>query len=282
MYTGNFWMQLNMRLRNSGPTGYGILRYELPSTEDAEPLSSDPAYPGRLDVDWSMRQARRQRSLRRVKLPAPTRVITMLGTQNRLAEDGRLVWALNNISFIEQPTPLLHSVKLEINEETDKFVSQEQIPTKYNYSLPPDDVVNGLTIFSEAGTQVIKVEKDEVVDFVFQNAASLNGAKEVHPWHLHLHNFWLLGYGERGVFWTEEDMESYRTRRAVSRNTLTLFPDSWTAIRVKFDNAGVAHFRKLSFFDFMSTLAKVAYCIQACLTKSDLHLTFCRSRASIT
>lgn len=85
-----------MRHRKRGPTGYGILRYELPSTEEAYPLRSPPAWPARDDTDWSLKQVRRLRSLRRVKLPKPSRVITMIGTQNRLLEDGRLVWSMNN------------------------------------------------------------------------------------------------------------------------------------------------------------------------------------------
>lgn len=58
-----------------------------------------------------------------------------------------------------------------------------------------------------------------------------------------MHNFWVLAYGDFRKAWSETDVERYETRRAVSRNTFTLYPGSWTAIRVKFDNPGVAHFR---------------------------------------
>ena len=62
--------------------------------------------------------------------------------------------------------------------------------------------------------------------------------------HLHLHNFWVLRYGDSNTVETFEDRLSY-TRKvdAVSRNTFNLYPNAWVAIRVKFDNAGVAPFR---------------------------------------
>lgn len=67
--------------------------------------------------------------------------------------------------------------------------------------------------------------------------------------HLHLHNFWVLAYGNQdGSAWTPADKKSYDLRRPVSRNTFNLHTDSWTAIRVKFDNPGVAFMRKFATF----------------------------------
>lgn len=62
--------------------------------------------------------------------------------------------------------------------------------------------------------------------------------------HLHMHNFWQLAFGEEHEPWSEEDEAGYDTTTAVFRNTFSLYPGSWTAIRVKFDNPGMAHFRK--------------------------------------
>lgn len=61
--------------------------------------------------------------------------------------------------------------------------------------------------------------------------------------HLHLHNFWVLAYGEEHVPWTPADTDSYDLNTAVSRNTFSLLPGGWTAIRLKADNPGTAHFR---------------------------------------
>lgn len=249
-------MQLNMRHRKNGPTGYGILRYSLPTTKKATPRQTPSTFPSRSDVNWSLRQARRLKSLSPVHHTMPSqahRVVTVLGTQNRLGNPttGRLVWTMNNISFTEPKTPILHAVKLGIRQ---KYVSAPNIPTPFNYSLPLSKA--GLPITARNGTNVLKVKLGEVVDFVFQNTVSLSGAEEVHPWHLHLGNMWILGYGDNHATWTPSEVSKYKKFKSVERNTFNLYPNSWTAIRVRFDNAGIALFRKfLTLFSvFLSAL----------------------------
>lgn len=236
-------MQLNMRHRNTGPMSYGILRYRTRGTVNAVPERIMPPFPSRDDVDWSLRQARRMKSLKPAKIPLKAdRRITILGTQNRLDyTTGRLVWSINNISFIESETPIMHAVKYNVPQP---YVRAPQIPTKYNYSKTLQDA--GLPIVSKDGTQMFRFKLGEVVDFVFQNTVALNGANEIHPWHLHLHNFWVLGFGDYRVPWTPKEEKKYKLYRSIERNTFSLYPASWTAIRVRFDNPGVAHFRKLS------------------------------------
>lgn len=60
-----------------------------------------------------------------------------------------------------------------------------------------------------------------------------------------MHDVWILGYGDVGSEWKENMVEDYDLQQATFRNTFSVFPDSWTSVRVKFDNAGVALFRKL-------------------------------------
>lgn len=62
-----------------------------------------------------------------------------------------------------------------------------------------------------------------------------------------MHDIWVLGYGDIGSEWEPNMMAKFDLRKATYRNTFTVFPDSWTVVRVKFDNAGVALFRKLTF-----------------------------------
>lgn len=236
-------MQLNMRHRKTGPMSYGILRYHTRGTVNAVPKRIMPPFPSRDDLNWSLRQARQLKSLHPAEIPRKVnRRITILGTQNRLDyETGRMVWSINNISFIESETPILHAVKFSVRQP---YVSAPQIPTKYNYSKTLQDA--GLPIVSKDGTQMFKFKQGEVVDFVFQNTKDLNGADEIHPWHLHLHNFWVLGFGDYQVPWTPKEETKYKMYWAVERNTFNLYPASWTAIRVKFDNPGIALFRKFS------------------------------------
>lgn len=40
------------------------------------------------------------------------------------------------------------------------------------------------------------VEKGDVVELVIANGWALNHVSEQHPWHLHGHSFWVLGFGQ--------------------------------------------------------------------------------------
>jgi L-ascorbate oxidase len=73
---------------------------------------------------------------------------------------------------------------------------------------------------------------------VLQNALALNGAAEVHAWHLHGHSFWIVGQGN-GTFDSETDPDSFNLVNPVRRDTASLWPYGWTALRFKADNVGV-------------------------------------------
>ena len=142
-------------------------------------------------------------------------------------EDGRLAWALNNISVVHGQTPILHAVKLGVSEETESYVSKDSIPTEYNFSRPLTE--NGLPIYAIAGTHVIKVRKNEVVDFVLQNTAGVDGPGDIHPWHMHLHNFWVLGYGAPG-----SPIRSLETRSSCTLGRGQLSESRWTTPEQRF------------------------------------------------
>lgn len=138
---------------------------------------------------------------------------------------------MNYIAHVVPVTPMLHAVKYRVHVETGKYVSRPYEPEGYQYSGRAE---RGK--MSEEGVHVVKIAKDEVVDIVFQNTKRF-----YHTWHFHMHDFWILGYGDRHSPWTPADEKHYQLRDvALARNTFTLYPSSWTAIRVKFDNPGVA------------------------------------------
>ncbi|KAI3951297.1 hypothetical protein MKW92_041783 [Papaver armeniacum] len=79
----------------------------------------------------------------------------------------------------------------------------------------------------------------EIVDVILQNANVLGeGVSEFHPWHLHGHDFWVLGYGE-GKFSEENDEKNLNLKNPPLRNTVVVYPYGWTAIRFIADNPGV-------------------------------------------
>uniref|UniRef100_A0A0R0EHK2 L-ascorbate oxidase n=1 Tax=Glycine max TaxID=3847 RepID=A0A0R0EHK2_SOYBN len=88
------------------------------------------------------------------------------------------------------------------------------------------------------GNGVYMFNLNEVVDVILQNANQLIGnGSEIHPWHLHGHDFWVLGYGE-GKF-KSGDVKKFNFTQAPLRNTAVIFPYGWTALRFKADNPGV-------------------------------------------
>lgn len=171
-------MQTNIRHRKKGPQGLAILRYSV-NSGDKKPVRRPPHPPGKEDIDWSLRHARRFVSRKVVDLPPANRTFVYLGTQNK-QPNGRILWALNNISYTDPPSPVLHSIALGVYEDTREYVQQTWIPTPFNYAQNLTDA--GLPIATKTGAQVVKVKKDEVIDWVFQNTVSLSGAGEIHPW----------------------------------------------------------------------------------------------------
>lgn len=243
-----------MRLReadpgqDSLPRGLHVLRYPDNSGE-MYPNRRVPSPPEAEDVNWSIHQAQRVRSKKPSGCPLKAdRRFTIVGTQGYLnitdTPDGRILQnyaiSINNYSFLTPSTPVLHAVKFGIESETSKYVEQLTIPTEFDYLKQPTD--SGISLQTSAKTQVIKVKKDEIVDFVFQNVLWPGVGAEVHPWHLHLHDFWVLGYGDSFTTWNESAEADYKLWKAPYRNTFGLYPTSWTAIRVRFNNPGAAIF----------------------------------------
>ncbi|EMS54718.1 L-ascorbate oxidase [Triticum urartu] len=72
------------------------------------------------------------------------------------------------------------------------------------------------------------------------NANALqHNVSEVHPWHLHGHDFWVLGYGEGAYRGDAADAARLNLANPPLRNTAVIFPYGWTALRFVADNPGV-------------------------------------------
>ncbi|KAF7112782.1 hypothetical protein RHSIM_RhsimUnG0193600 [Rhododendron simsii] len=61
---------------------------------------------------------------------------------------------------------------------------------------------------------------------------------ETHPWHLHGHDFWVMGYGQ-GKFDINSDPKKYNLVNPIMKNTVSVQPYGWTALRFVADNPGV-------------------------------------------
>lgn len=179
-HNGLFWIQANVRHRKKGARGLAILRYSFASRKETRPAHPPPSdWPGRNDVNWSLAQARALKALSPVTVPPPDKRIVLLGTQNRHA-DGSLVWAMNNMSFVPQRTPLIQSAKFGITEEMRHWRSATKIPVPYNYSKTLEEA--NLSIMAKRAPHVIRVAKGDVIEVVLQNTVNLGGSEEIHPW----------------------------------------------------------------------------------------------------
>ncbi|WCJ41512.1 Plant L-ascorbate oxidase [Euphorbia peplus] len=146
--------------------------------------------------------------------------------------NGYTKWAINNVSLVLPSTPYLGSMKYGVIDAFDQVDPPEKFAENYNVMEPPTNP-NTTT-----GSVIYSLEFNSTVDVILQNANMLKkDSSEVHPWHLHGHDFWVLGYGE-GKF-KEEDEQKFNLKNPPMRNTALVFPHGWTALRFVADNPGV-------------------------------------------
>ncbi|CAH1434824.1 unnamed protein product [Lactuca virosa] len=158
------------------------------------------------------------------------RRIFLLNTQNRI--NGYTKWAINNVSLNLPSTPYLGSIKHGLTSAFDQKSPPETFVNTYDITMPPSNPN------ATYGSGVYKLEFGKTIDVILQNANALNAnVSEIHPWHLHGHDFWVLGYGE-GKF-SKKDEKKLNLQNPPLRNTAVIFPYGWTALRFVTDNPGV-------------------------------------------
>ncbi|GLT56759.1 hypothetical protein SLA2020_297780 [Shorea laevis] len=228
----NYWLSVGVRGREpKTPQGLTILNYKPTSASRLPPIRP-PVTPRWNDTDHSKAFTNKTLALMGSPKPPPTshRQILLLNTQNRI--DGFTKWALNNISLALPPTPYLGSMKFGLKGAFDQASAPEKYDESYEVMKP---AVNQNTTY---GNGVYVFDLNSTVDVILQNANALaNGTSEIHPWHLHGHDFWVLGYGE-GKF-TEADVKKFNLKNPPLKNTAVIFPFGWTALRFVADNPGV-------------------------------------------
>ncbi|XP_057801836.1 L-ascorbate oxidase-like [Salvia miltiorrhiza] len=231
-YHRNYWISVSVRGREpQTPQGLTILNYH---TESASRLPvSPPPVPPRWDDDhYSKAFSNKILAAARSPMPPPAhdRRIVLLNTQNTM--DGFTKWSINNISLALPSTPYLGAIKYNLADAYDQTSPPDHYtPADYDIRVrPPNPNTtsgNGIYVLSFGST----------VDVILQNAnTNTFNVSEIHPWHLHGHDFWVLGYGE-GKF-TDKDEAGFNLKNPPLRNTAVIFPYGWTALRFVADNPG--------------------------------------------
>lgn len=228
----NYWISLSVRGREpKTPQALTILNY-LPTSASKLPISPPPIAP--LWNDYNHSKAFSKKILAQTGSAKPPttydRRIILLNTQNRV--DGYTRWAINNVSLVLPATPYLGSIKYGLKNAFDHKKPPENFPSDY------DVMKQAPNPNSTYGNGVYKLSFNSTVDVILQNANALAAnVSEIHPWHLHGHDFWVLGYGE-GKF-TQKDETKFNLKNPPLRNTAAVFPYGWTALRFVADNPGV-------------------------------------------
>ncbi|KAL3653300.1 hypothetical protein CASFOL_002981 [Castilleja foliolosa] len=227
------WVSVDVIGRNPNTTqGLTVLTYYDNSTSiyDHLPTSPPPVPPVWNDTVSSKSFANKIFALEGSPTPPPNsdKIIQLLNTQNLI--DGYTKWAINDRSLVLPSTPYLASIKYN---KTNVIESPpESFNTSIDITIPP---VNPNVSYTSGA---YKLSYNETVDIILQNANALKAnVSEVHPWHLHGHDFWVLGYGQ-GMFNYEKDKASLNLNNPPYRHTVALFPNGWTALRFVADNPG--------------------------------------------
>ncbi|CAH9109664.1 unnamed protein product [Cuscuta europaea] len=235
--TRSYWMSSAVVARNrTTPNGLAILTYLNSNSAAKKPPTTPPEAARWDDLDSRLKQswdivARKDRV---VEVPKTSdRVILMLNTQNNI--DGKKKWAMNGVSLKFPEKPYLIALKDGLLRGG---VNQTQPPDSYD--------VKNYDIYSEpknpnatASSSYYKLKFNSTVDVILQNANVLSGqVSETHPWHLHGHDFWVLGYGA-GKYNHSTDQHKLNLVNPIMKYTAPLHGYGWTALRFKADNPGV-------------------------------------------
>ncbi|XP_076960513.1 L-ascorbate oxidase-like [Bidens hawaiensis] len=232
----NYWAVSKMVSRNNTtPNGLAIFNY-YPNHPTKSPPMVPPSGPFWNDIDARVNQSLAIKSHPSYIHPVPQtsdRVIILLNTQNRI--NGSVKWSINNVSFTLPHTPYLVSLKQNLLHTFEQ--------------TPPPDIINGYenydikvvapNVNATTSNSLYRLKFNTTVDIILQNANTMNvNNSETHPWHLHGHDFWVVGYG-RGKFNVPEDPKGYNLVNPIMKNTVPVHPYRWTALRFIANNPGV-------------------------------------------
>ncbi|KAG2691190.1 hypothetical protein I3843_09G219900 [Carya illinoinensis] len=226
----DYLMVASTRFTKSVLTGKGLISY----TNGKGPASPEiPEAP--VGWAWSLNQFRtfRWNLTSSAARPNPqgsfhygainiTRTIKLVNTAGKV--DGKLRYAVNGISHIDPVTPLKLAEYYGVTEKVFKYdiISDN----------PPAKDADKMTM----APNVFNMTFRNFVEIIFENHE-----KSIQSWHLDGYSFFAVAI-EPGR-WTPERRKNYNLLDAVSRHTVQVFPKSWAAILLTFDNAGMWNIR---------------------------------------
>lgn len=275
----NYWIQTNIVSRPPKTfPGLAILNY-YPNHPKRSPPMSPPVGPNWDDVVPRLAQSlsiKARKGLGRAPPQTSDRVIVLLNTQNQV--DGFRKWSVNNVSFHHPKTPYLISLKYNLTDQFD----QNPPPDGYDF-VNYDIFTNHSNPNATTSNGIYRLKFNTTVDIILQNANTMNpNNSETHPWHLHGHDFWVLGHGS-GKFNIYNDTRKYNLVDPIEKNTVPVHPYGWTALRFVANNPGTwafhchieSHFYMgmgVVFEEGIERVGKLPSSILGCGASKDLRL----------
>ncbi|KAL3752003.1 hypothetical protein ACJRO7_012772 [Eucalyptus globulus] len=227
----DYYMVASTRFTKSVLTATGIIRY---TNGNGAPASSIlPKAPE--GWAWSLNQFRsfRWNLTASAARPNPqgsyhygqiniTRTIKLVSSASSVG--GKLRYGINGVSHVNPPTPLKLAEYYGVADKVFKYDT-----------IPDEPLLEKATPVTPA-PNVMNITFRTFVEIILENHE-----KSVQSWHLDGYSFFTVAI-EPGR-WTPEKRKSYNLLDAVSRHTIQVFPKSWAAIMLTFDNAGMWNLR---------------------------------------
>lgn len=235
-------------------TTAGVLEYRRPNSSSTSNIKKLPLFkptlPALNDTSFAANFSRKLRSLANAQFPAnvPQTVDQQffftvgLGSnpcpKNQTCQgpsnSTKFSASVNNVSFILPTTAILqaHYFGQSNGVYTTDFPKKPLVPFNYTGVNP-----NSTTISTVSnGTKVVVLPFNTTVEVVMQGTSILGA--ESHPFHLHGHNFFVVGQGF-GNYDPNKDPGNFNLIDPVERNTAGVPSGGWLAIRFRADNPGV-------------------------------------------
>jgi len=226
----DYYIVVSTRFTSQVLGATSILHYSNSGGSVSGPPPSGPT----IEVDWSLNQARSIRQNLTASGPRPnpqgsyhygmvntTRTIRLANSAPII--NGKQRYAVNSVSFIPADTPL-------------KLADYFKISGVFSLGSIPDNPTGGGGYLQ---TSVMAADFRAYLEIVFENTENT-----VQSWHIDGHILFVAGMN--GGQWSSDSRSSYNLRDTISRSTVQVYPNSWTAIYMPLDNVGMWNIRSAS------------------------------------
>ncbi|XP_058220307.1 L-ascorbate oxidase homolog [Rhododendron vialii] len=223
----DYFIVVSTRFTSQVLTATSILHYSNSGGSASGPPPAGPT----IEVDWSLNQALSIRQNLTASGPRPnpqgsyhygmvntTRTIRLANSAPII--NGKQRYAVNSVSFIPADTPL-------------KLADYFKIPGVFSLGSISDNPTGGGGFLQ---TSVMAANFRAYLEIVFENTEGT-----VQSWHIDGHILFVVGMN--GGQWSSASRSSYNLRDTISRSTVQVYPNSWTAVYMPLDNVGMWNIR---------------------------------------